>query len=134
MAHRVVMDLLAPSRLTNIRVSLDNFYTGVPLLQQLHSEGICGVGTIRTNPKHLPKELLPKIAPLAKHNYKVAQAGELTFSVWMDSVITAQDRQVSKNKLSSSPIIFSNCSLLITSNLKINYHWDAYIIKTKLMD
>ncbi|KAK3727063.1 hypothetical protein RRG08_064528 [Elysia crispata] len=79
------MDLLAPYRQTNIRVSMDNFYTGVPLLRRLHSEGICAVGTIRTNRKHLPKELLPKIAPLAKHNYKVAQAGELTFSVWMDT-------------------------------------------------
>ncbi|KAK3791474.1 hypothetical protein RRG08_046626 [Elysia crispata] len=42
-------------------------------------------GTIQTNRKHLPKEMLTKNAPLAKHEYKVAQAGELPFSVWMDT-------------------------------------------------
>ena len=84
-AHRNVTDLLRPYRDTNIRVSMDNFYTGVPLLRELYNQGICAAGTIRPNRKHLPKDLLPKSSPLEKHNYRVAQAQELTFAVWMDT-------------------------------------------------
>ena len=75
LAHRVVTDLLPPYQDTNIRVSMDNFYTGVPLLRELYNQGTCAAGTIRPNREHLPKDLLPKSSPLEKHNYRVAQQG-----------------------------------------------------------
>ena len=42
-------------------------------------------GTVCTNRKRLPKELLPKQLKLNKHEYKVAQKDELTFCVWQDT-------------------------------------------------
>ena len=54
LAHIVVKDLVAPYHHTNIRVYMDNFYTGVPVLRDLASLGIAACGTARPNRKHLP--------------------------------------------------------------------------------
>ncbi|GFS20587.1 PiggyBac transposase Uribo1 [Elysia marginata] len=85
LAHRVVKDLLQPHHYTGLRVYMDNFYTGVPLLRDLTSVGICACGTVRSNSKFLPTELLPKRVQLEKHEQKSAQADGLTFVVWQDT-------------------------------------------------
>ncbi|GFO39553.1 PiggyBac transposable element-derived protein 4 [Plakobranchus ocellatus] len=71
LAHRVVKDLLVPYHHTNIRVTMDNFYTSVPLLRDLPLSGICAAGTV------LPKDFLPKAVRLEKHQFHVAQAVQL---------------------------------------------------------
>ena len=85
LAHRVVKDLVAPYHHTNIRVYMDNFYTSEPLLRDLASLGIAACGTVRLNRKHLPSELLPKKLKLEKHEFRTAQADNLTFGVWQDT-------------------------------------------------
>ena len=85
LAHRVVKDLVAPYHLTGMRVYMDNFYTGVPLLRELATLRIGGCGTVRANRKFLPTELLPKRVRLDKRQHQSAQAGNLTFCVWQDT-------------------------------------------------
>ncbi|KAK3797649.1 hypothetical protein RRG08_054673 [Elysia crispata] len=80
LAHRVVKDLVEPFHHTGMRVYMGNFCTGVPLLRDLE---VCGM--VRSNRKFLPADLLPKKVQLQKHEYKTAQAGHLTFSVWLDT-------------------------------------------------
>ena len=69
----------------NLCVYFDNFYTSMELLQDLHTRGVMACGTVHTNRKGLPKELLPKQLKLNKYEYKVAQKDELTFCVWQDT-------------------------------------------------
>ncbi|GFO38733.1 PiggyBac transposable element-derived protein 4-like [Plakobranchus ocellatus] len=85
LAHHVVKDLLVPYHHSNIRVAMDNFYTSVPLLCDLHHSGICAAGTVRSNRKFLPKDLLPKTVRLEKHQFHVAQAEQLMYTIWMDT-------------------------------------------------
>ena len=85
LTHRVVMDLCSHMFGKNLRLYFDNFYTSVDLLKDLHTRGISGCGTVRTNRKGLPKDLLPKNIKLDKHQFKVAQKDELTFCVWQDT-------------------------------------------------
>ena len=85
LSHRVVMDLCSQMFGKNLYVYFDNFYTGVELLQDLHTRGVMLCGTVYTNRKRLSKELLPKQLKLNKHEYKVAQKDELTFCVWQDT-------------------------------------------------
>ena len=40
-------------------VYFDNYFTGVPLLEELLQRGTCGCGTMRINQKGLPQELQP---------------------------------------------------------------------------
>jgi hypothetical protein len=60
LGHRVVMDLTQHLHGSNIRVYMDNFYTGAPLLSSLRSHYILACGTIRANRKGLPVQHLPK--------------------------------------------------------------------------
>jgi hypothetical protein len=48
-------------------VYFDKFYTGVELLQDLHTREVMACGTVHTNRKGLPKELLPKQLKLNKY-------------------------------------------------------------------
>lgn len=85
LTHRVVTDLVGHLQNTNVHVFMDNFYTSMPLLQELLMRGIYACGTVRSNRKGLPVELLPKNIRLEKHQYKVAQKDDLTFCSWMDT-------------------------------------------------
>ena len=80
LAHRV-----APYHHTGMRIYMDNFYTGVPLLRELATLEISGCGTVCANRKFLPTELLPKRVRLDKHLHQSAQARNLTFCVWQDT-------------------------------------------------
>jgi hypothetical protein len=46
----------------NLQLYFDNFYTSVELLKDLHTRGVLACGTVRTNRKGLPKQLLAKAA------------------------------------------------------------------------
>ena len=85
LTHRVVTELMEPFRNANIRVYMDNFYTSVPLYRELLMHRIYACGTVRSNRKELPTDLLPKAIKLNKHEYRVAQQNDLTFCTWMDT-------------------------------------------------
>ncbi|GFR84874.1 PiggyBac transposable element-derived protein 4-like [Elysia marginata] len=85
LAHRVVKDLVAPYHGSGMRVFMDNFYTGVPLLRELAFLGIGACSMVQSNCKLLPPTLLPKRVQLEKHQYRTAQAGDLTYGIWLDT-------------------------------------------------
>ncbi|KAK3745619.1 hypothetical protein RRG08_026832 [Elysia crispata] len=58
LAHRMVKDLAA--RYHHSNMTMDNFYTSVPLLSNLAQNGVLATGTVCSNRKYLPKDLLPK--------------------------------------------------------------------------
>ena len=73
MAHGVVKDLVVPFHHTGMRVYMDNFYTGVPLLRDLSALGVEACGTVRSNRNFMPADLLPKKVQLQKHQYAIRQ-------------------------------------------------------------
>ena len=81
LAHRVVMDLAGPYFGSHLSIYMDNFYSGVPLFEELKDHGLDACGTIRSNRKGIPK----KLAAMAKHKYTVSQKDELTFCAWQDT-------------------------------------------------
>jgi hypothetical protein len=87
LSHRVVDDLLGNYswERPGLSIYMDNYYTGVPLIRELTQAGVNAVGTVRTNRRELPRRLLPKNLALRKHEFKVAQMNEMTFSVWQDT-------------------------------------------------
>ena len=85
LSHRVVMDLCRNYFGSNIRVYMDNFYTSPDLLMDLHVRGVMACGTVRANRRGLPKDLLPNKINLNKHEFKIAQKDNLTFTVWKDT-------------------------------------------------
>ena len=65
---------------------MDNFYTSVPLLEELLANGMYGCCTVRANRKGLPTRLLPKnAANINKHEYRLAQKDEITYCIWRDT-------------------------------------------------
>ena len=85
MAHRVCMDLLTPVLGTNLHVYMDNLYTSVGLLNDLHVRSVKACGTVRANRKGLPTTLLPKNVRLQRGEFKRAQKDDLTYAIWMDT-------------------------------------------------
>ena len=84
LSHRVVTDLMGHFQDKNIRLYMD---TSVDLLNELSIRGIYACGTICSNRKGLPVDLLPKNTNLQKHQFVVAQKNELSLCNWMDTVL-----------------------------------------------
>ena len=51
---RVVKQLVAPWRRSGRNVTADNFFTSIPLAEDLLKDGLTYVGTIRSNKPHIP--------------------------------------------------------------------------------
>ena len=85
LAHRVVMDLCQPLLGKNMRLFIDNFYTSVPLLNDLLIRGVLACGTVRANRIGLPAHLKSNVVKLKKGEYRVAQKNDLVFTVWKDT-------------------------------------------------
>ncbi|XP_063757603.1 piggyBac transposable element-derived protein 4-like [Eleginops maclovinus] len=81
LAHRVVMDLARPYFGSHLSIYMDNFYSGVPLFEDLSAHGLDACGTIRSNRKGIPT----KLAAMARHQYTVRQKDDLTFCAWQDT-------------------------------------------------
>ena len=77
--------LVRPLHHRYVQVFMDNIFTSVALLKELHTAGVYVCGTIRANARGLPVALLPKNLRSEKHQYRVAQDLELTFAVWQDT-------------------------------------------------
>ena len=85
LAHRVVSDLSEHLADTHIRLYMDNYFTGIPLFNDLLAKGIYACGTVRSNRRGLPLEILPKNVRLEKHQYKVAQFNNIACTTWQDT-------------------------------------------------
>jgi hypothetical protein len=79
-----LVNRLAP--LSNHVVSMDNYFTSVPLFEQLLARGFYAVGTMRTNRQHFPKELIDELDRRARGEWvwRQKQASPLVATAWMD--------------------------------------------------
>lgn len=57
--ERVVKELAAPYKGSGRNISMDNFFTTLPLAKYLISWNLTMVGTLRKNKKYIPKEMVP---------------------------------------------------------------------------
>jgi hypothetical protein len=86
LSSRVVKDLVKKYEYSRLRVYMDNFYTGVELLQELERDlKVYACGTVRANRRGLPSELKPTTLNLQKHQFRVAKKGMLSFAIWKDT-------------------------------------------------
>lgn len=74
----------------NTLVAFDNFFTGIPLMNDLLiKKGIYAVGTVRLNRKGLPEKLLPKNKTknekLGKHEFMYKSKAPVSAIQWMDT-------------------------------------------------
>lgn len=87
LAHRVVTDLILPHLANrNHIIYMDNFFSSLPLYQELLQHGTMACGTYRTNRAGFPTELTDKtsLKKLARGDSIMRQKGDLTTMVWMD--------------------------------------------------
>jgi hypothetical protein len=86
---RTVMELLNPLQGLHHHVHMDNYYTSIPLFDELSTRQIWSTGTIRTNRKGLDKAVTIKKAEerqLAKQpGYcRFSSRGDLVYCAWYD--------------------------------------------------
>ena len=87
LAHRVVTDLCLPMLAHRQHtVYVDNFFTSMPLLTELESNGISLCGTYRTNRIGFPKELTDKetLKKMKRGDVVARYKGNTSCVVWMD--------------------------------------------------
>lgn len=85
---KVVLDLAKrlPYKQLAFNISLDNYYTSIPLLAALRTAGIGGCGTARTSSKNFPPELaVPKTAVIDYHRKAGIIIDKVATAVWMDN-------------------------------------------------
>ena len=90
LGHRVVMDLMERYQMKGHCLFIDNFYTSPRLLQDLLTIGIYCTGTVRSNRKNFPRQVIPSSTSLAPGSFRFAttklsiEAGktEEMFAVW----------------------------------------------------
>ena len=80
------MDLLHGCHRKNHLLYVDNFYTSPELLLDLLKIGVYCTGTVRTNRKHFPKELVPADKSMGMGTYRFASCENfpLTAVWWKD--------------------------------------------------
>jgi len=87
LAHRVVTDLVVTHFANkNHIVYMDNFFSSLPLFDELLQHGIMACGTYRTNHAGLPHDLTAKdtVKQLARGDVCMRQKGRTTALVWKD--------------------------------------------------
>lgn len=80
------MDLARPYIGSHLSIFMDNFYSGVPLFEDLKAHGLYACdqhGTIQSNRKGIP----PKPPAMDKHQYQVSQKDDLTSCAWHDTKV-----------------------------------------------
>ena len=83
---RVVMDLMQQYQGKNHLLHVDNFYTSPDLVIDLLQRGIYCTGTVCTNRKHFPKDLIPPTKSMEMGSYRFAMSTEhdITAVWWKD--------------------------------------------------
>ena len=86
---RVIMDLTCEIVNRNHVLFVDNFFTSIPLAQQLENAGIFLCGTIRQNRKGFPAEL-KEFTKMERGQFHTKQVdGKLTATVWQDTKLVS---------------------------------------------
>ena len=87
LAHRVVTDLVMQLGDQETVVYIDNFFTSIPLLQELKESSINVVGTIRTNRKESPKALQNKnlLKQMNRGDFHTVACKTTVCTVWEDT-------------------------------------------------
>jgi hypothetical protein len=83
LAENVVLRLISKINLVEHRLFSDNFFTTISLLIQLKKKNIGATGTIKTNRKLFPKELLRK-EQLQLGEYKYYTSNQISVVKWQD--------------------------------------------------
>ncbi|UJR12827.1 hypothetical protein I4U23_005296 [Adineta vaga] len=83
LGESVVLQLINNLNLVNHQLFFDNFFTSIPLLLQLKQKKIGATGTIRTNRKLFPTELLLK-EKLKRGEYKYCSYNQISVVKWQD--------------------------------------------------
>jgi hypothetical protein len=65
-------------------LGMDNFFTSVKLLRDLHQYGFYAVGTARATRKEFPRELVKEIEDKPRGTHVFRQRGDLVCTAWMD--------------------------------------------------
>ena len=84
----VVLNLTEPYAHKGYRLFVDNWYTSVPLFLELERRGILACGTVRSNRKFLPKEIVDQqneqVKRLKRGDSLFRQSGNLVCCTWKD--------------------------------------------------
>ena len=86
LAYRVVNDLIQNFQGKNHLLYVDNFYTSPELLLDLLKKGVYCTGTIRSNRKSFPKNLIlcNKSAQIGSYRFATCSCHQLTALWWKD--------------------------------------------------
>lgn len=80
----VVLSLLKNVRGENHKVFMDNFFSSIPLMEELKNRGILACGTIRSNRKDFPQLKNDKVLKRGEFDYRSTPSGITVFK-WKDS-------------------------------------------------
>ena len=86
LAYRVVNDLIQKFQGKNHLLYVDIFYTSPELLVDLLKKGVYCTGTVRSNRKTFPKNLIPcnKSAQIGSYRFATCSSHQLTAVWWKD--------------------------------------------------
>ena len=84
LCSRVVLELLDGIMHTHPKVYMDNYYTSPWLFLDLYDKGVNACGTVRTNRKYYPQDLVVKATQVERGHYDYRSSGPLLACVWRD--------------------------------------------------
>ena len=84
LSSRVVLDLLEGFENAGVQVYMDKFYSSPNLFYTLGKKGIGCCGTVMSNRKHFPKEIVTKATRHNRVKYDYRSIGSLLAIVWID--------------------------------------------------
>lgn len=85
LGERVVLKLVQPVEDKYHQVYCDNFFTSVPLFSTLLDRGTYACGTVRSNRKQFPKEMVEQVKSQPRGEHVFRQCGNLVATAWKDN-------------------------------------------------
>ena len=105
LGERVVTELTSSLHGMYHQVYCDNFFTGIPLFLTLLDSNTYACGTIRSNRKFFPQEILPDANKMKRGEFRFRQSDDLVAVVWKDkkpvtmlSTLSCPDDTVTVNR------------------------------------
>ena len=124
LGRRVVMDLMEKFLVKGFVLFMDNYYSSVPLLQELISRGTLACGTIRSNRKGLPKDVTNpgsvEVKCLNRGESLYRQKGAIACLRWKDRKMAYM--------LSTTPVDPSS-TVGIERSVKANNKWQKTAVR-----
>ena len=124
LGRRVVMDLMEKFLDKGYVLFMDNYYSSVPLFQELSSRGTLACGTVRSNRKGLPTDITNpgsgEVKGLNRGESLYRQKGAITCVGWKDRKMVY--------KLSTTPVDPSS-TIEIERSVKANNKWQKTAVR-----